>query len=126
MTATMIGNHAKLTARPADRAHIRRFYQDVLGCQMTKESDEMDYLRFGGDFFLTVIYNGTTLPADEQTRAVWLELKTEDPAGLTRKVRAFGVKELDNCEQGRLYFQAPGGQVFRIVGASEDLSRFNG
>jgi len=126
MTATMIGNHAKLTARPADRAHIRRFYQDVLGCQMTKESDEMDYLRFEGDFFLTVIYNGTTLRADEQTRAVWLELKTEDPAGLTRKVRAFGVKELDNCEQGRLYFQAPGGQVFRIVGASEDLSRFNG
>jgi hypothetical protein len=46
----------------------------------------------------------------------WLEAK--------KKILAFGVKEVNSPNKAHLYFQAPGGQVFRLVGADEDLSKF--
>lgn len=119
-----IGNHAKFTARPTDRERVRRFYRDVLGCAITKRSNEVDYFRLGNDFFIAAIYEHRVLPDEEQVKAIWLELRAADAAELSAQIRAFGVTELDTWEKDRLYFQAPGGQVFRVVGADEDLSRF--
>ncbi|MEO7041072.1 MAG: VOC family protein [Gemmatimonadaceae bacterium] len=120
----IIGNHAKFTARPADRGRIRAFYKDVLGCTITRRSNEIDYFRLGDDFFFAAIYDAKVLPAEEAVKSVWLELKSHEPATLSERIRAFGVTELDTWEKGRLYFQAPGGQVFRVAGTDEDLSRF--
>jgi len=78
----------------------------------------------GDDFFIAAVYDGNVLPADEQEKSIWLELRSNDPAALSATIRAFGVTELDTWEKDRLYFQAPGGQVFRVVGVDEDLSRF--
>jgi catechol 2,3-dioxygenase-like lactoylglutathione lyase family enzyme len=124
MIANSIGNHAKFTARPGDRARIREFYQDVLGCTITRRSNEVDFLRLGDNFFFAAIYDNNVLPDDEGTKAIWLELRSNDPAALSQRIRDFGVTELDTWEKDRLYFQAPGGQVFRVVGTDEDLSRF--
>jgi hypothetical protein len=38
---------------------------------------------------------------------------------------AFGVRVLD-VPDPHLYFQAPGGQVLRLVGIGEDLSKYEG
>jgi|SRR5581483_5549109 len=124
MISTSIGNHAKFTARPEDRERIRHFYKDVLGCAITKRSNAVDYFRLGDDFFIAAIYDGRVLPDEDATKATWLEIKADDPAALTNRIRAFGVTELDTWEKGRLYFQAPGGQVFRVAGKDEDLSQF--
>lgn len=122
---TNIGNHSRITALPAERARIRKFYVDVLGAKHTRRSDEIDFFRFGNDFFLAVIYDAArALPVEQQEKSIWLELKAEDPAALTKKIRDFGVKELESLDKTRLYFQAPGGQVFRVAGSEEDLSRF--
>jgi catechol 2,3-dioxygenase-like lactoylglutathione lyase family enzyme len=121
---TTIGNHMKLTAPASQRAAVREFYQHVLGCEITRRSDRADFFRFGGNAFLTVLYGDQMLSAEQQEKSIWLELKSDDPQELTAKVRAFGVKEIKTPERGRLYFQAPGGQVFRIAGTDEDLSRF--
>jgi hypothetical protein len=45
---------------------------------------------------------------------------------MKRKILAFGVKEIETWDKAHLYFQAPGGQVFRLVGDGEDLSKFEG
>lgn len=124
MPPVAVGNHAKLNARAVDRARIRKFYHDVLGCEITKRSDTMDYFRFDADFFVAVIYDNLAPSEQEQVKSIWLELKADDPASLTKRVREFGVREIDTWEKDRLYFQAPGGQVFRIAGKGEDLSRF--
>lgn len=71
-----------------------------------------------------MIYDNGTLSEDEQTKSIWLELKADDPAALTKRIRDFGVREIESWEKDRLYFQAPGGQVFRVAGKHEDLSRF--
>lgn len=124
MPSVAIGNHAKLTARTIDRTRIRKFYHEVLGCEITKRTDALDFFRFDADFYVAVIYDNAVLAEDEQTKSVWLELKADDPAALTQRIREFGVRELDTWEKDRLYFQAPGGQVFRVAGKNEDLSRF--
>ena len=124
MSPAAIGNHAKLTAHPSERLRIRQFYEDILGCEITKRSDQVDFFRFSGGFFLAVIYEDAVLPAEEQVKSIWLELKADDPSELTGRIRAFGVEEIETWENGRLYFQAPGGQVFRIAGSTENLSRF--
>ncbi len=56
---------------------------------------------------------------------MFLELKAEDVEGMRRKIIAAGVTVLD-VPDAHLYFQAPGGQVFRLVGTQEDLSEYEG
>jgi len=40
---------------------------------------------------------------------------------MKQKILDFGVKKVDVPDL-HLYFQAPGGQVFKLVGITEDLS----
>ena len=44
---------------------------------------------------------------------------------MRKRIVEFGVAVL-NIPNTHLYFQAPGGQVFRLVSAIEDLSRYEG
>jgi hypothetical protein len=58
-------------------------------------------------------------------KAIYLELKAEDVEEMKRKIVAFGVKVLE-VPDPHLYFQAPGGQVLRLVGINEDLAKYEG
>ena len=58
-------------------------------------------------------------------KATYLELKADNVEKIRQEIVAFGVKVLD-VQDPHLYFQAPGGQIFRLVGISEDLSRYEG
>ncbi|MBV8731102.1 MAG: hypothetical protein JO336_14950 [Acidobacteriia bacterium] len=37
-----LGEHSKLTANPAERDRVRKFYTHVLGYRATKESEKID------------------------------------------------------------------------------------
>ena len=63
------------------------------------------------------------LSDDEFLKAIFLELKADNVEEMRQKIVTFGVKVLD-VPDPHLYFQAPGGQVFRLVGINEDLSRY--
>ena len=58
-------------------------------------------------------------------RSVWLEIKSDNVEEMTRKILDFGVRKLD-IPDPHLYFQAPGGQVLRLVGIDGDLSIYEG
>lgn len=122
--SVVIGNHSKFTARPTDRARIRKFFMEVLACDITRRSNEIDFFRLGDNFFFAAIYAEQALPEKDARKSIWLELKSNDPEALSRRIREFGVIEVESWEKNRLYFQAPDGQVFRIAGVNEDLSRF--
>lgn len=62
---------------------------------------------------------------DDFLKAIFLELKAENVDEMRREIVAFGVRVLD-VPDPHLYFQAPGGQVFRLVGINEDLSQYEG
>jgi hypothetical protein len=140
MTKASIGNHSALRVQRSERDRIRGFYCEVLGCQITRELDDKDDVRIGDDFYISFLYGGgdgrdvdkgvthaaeVPLSDDDFLKAIFLELKAEDVDEMRRKIVAFGVRVLEVPDQ-HLYFQAPGGQVFRLVGVGEDLSKYEG
>ena len=56
-------------------------------------------------------------------QSMYLELKSDDVEEMRRQIVDSGVRVLD-VPDPHLYFQAPGGQVWRLVGISENLSQY--
>src|SRR5258708_25126042 len=92
-----------------------------------RESDEKDGVRMGGNVYSGVLDENEGVALDESgfSKATYLELKADNVEEMRQKIVAFGVTVLD-MQDPHLYFQAPGGQVFRLVGINEDLSRYEG
>ena len=127
MAKVIFGNHSSVIVPRRDRDSIRKFYCDVLGGKITKAEDERDFLRLGENFYIAFLYGDV---ADESeflrtARSIWLEIKSDNVKEMTRKILDFGVRKLD-IPDPHLYFQAPGGQVLRLVGINEDLSKYEG
>jgi hypothetical protein len=127
MTNVTFGNHSSVIVPRNEREKIREFYVGVLGGTITKAQDERDFIRLGENFYVVFLYGDVT---DESgflrtARSIWLELKSDNVEELTRKIIGFGVHKFDMPDP-HLYFQAPGGQVFRLVGIDEDLSFYEG
>jgi catechol 2,3-dioxygenase-like lactoylglutathione lyase family enzyme len=140
VTAVFFGNHSALRVQRTERDRVRRFYRDVLGCQLTRELDDKDDFRMGDGFYIAFLYESgdgrgadkgvnyaaeDALSDDDLLKAIFLELKADDVEEMRQKIVAFGVRVLD-VPDPHLYFQAPGGQVFRLVGIDEDLSKYEG
>lgn len=140
MPPVIFGNHSALRVRRTERDRIQRFYRDVLGCELTRELDDKDDFRMGDGFYIAFLYEGgdgreadkgvtyaaeDTLSDDDFLKATFLELKADDVEEMRQKIVNFGVEVLE-VPDPHLYFQAPGGQVFRLVGTTEDLSRYEG
>jgi catechol 2,3-dioxygenase-like lactoylglutathione lyase family enzyme len=127
MARVVFGNHSAVRAPRAERGRIRQFYRDVLGCTIMREGDQKDDFRMGDNFYLAFLYEDEDAVLDESgfSKAIYLELKADNVEELRREIVAFGVRVLD-VPDPHLYFQAPGGQVLRLAGIDEDLSRYEG
>jgi catechol 2,3-dioxygenase-like lactoylglutathione lyase family enzyme len=138
MSKVIFGNHSAVRVSPADRERIRKFYCDILGGKIKREFNSKDDIQIGADFYISFLYGAgdgrgadkgvnyapeSVLSYDDFLKAIFLELKTDNIEEMKKKIVAFGVKVLD-IPDTHLYFQAPGGQVFRLVGINEDLSKY--
>jgi len=56
-------------------------------------------------------------------KSIYLEIKSDDVEAMRQKIIDAGVMVM-NLPDPHLYFQAPGGQVFRLVGIDEDLTKY--
>ena len=127
MTKVILGNHSAVRVPRAEKDRIRRFYRDVLGGTIMRESDFKDDIRLGDNFYIAFLYEDEDVALDENgfSKAVYLELKTDNVEEMRQKIVAFGVRVLE-VPDPHLYFHAPGGQVFRLVGIDEDLAKYEG
>jgi catechol 2,3-dioxygenase-like lactoylglutathione lyase family enzyme len=127
MARVIFGNHSAIRVPRTERDRIRNFYRDVLGGEIAREGDQKDDVRLGDDFYIAFLYEDEGVALDESgfMKAIYLELKTDNVEEMRRKIVSFGVKVLE-VPDPHLYFQAPGGQVLRLVGIDEDLSRYEG
>jgi len=128
MATVIFGNHSSVLVPRQDRDGIRKFYCDVLGGKVMRADPERDFIRLGESFFIAFLYGDV---ADESeflrsSRAVWLELKSDDVEETRRKILASGLVRKLELPDPHLYFQAPGGQCLRLVGIDEDLSFYEG
>jgi hypothetical protein len=127
MAKVVFGNHSSVIVPRQDRDNIRKFYCDLLGGEITKADPERDFLRLGDDFYIVFLYGDVPDESEflRTARSVWLEIKSDNVEEITRKILDFGARKLDMPDP-HLYFQAPGGQVLRLVGIDEDLSFYEG
>jgi catechol 2,3-dioxygenase-like lactoylglutathione lyase family enzyme len=127
MARVSLGNHSAIVFPRTEQDRIRRFYREVLGCEIIRETDQKDDFRMGDNFYIGVLYEDEGVALDESSfsKAIYLELKADDVEEMRQKIVAFGVKVLQ-MQDPHLYFQAPGGQVFRLIGTDEDLSKYEG
>ena len=123
ITATF-GKHSKITAQPSEQGAIRKFFRDVLGVPQARETEGVDIFRLGPQFFLGVLYNKDAPTAEAMRKSIWLELATADPVAMKAKILAGGGKEIEYQDKNHFYFQAPGGQVFRLISDAEDVSKW--
>jgi catechol 2,3-dioxygenase-like lactoylglutathione lyase family enzyme len=122
------GNHSSVIVPRQDRDRIRRFYCDVLGGTITKADPERDFLRLGRDFYFVFLYGDVPDASDfvRTARAVWLEIKSDDVDATRQRILESGLVRKLDMPDPHLYFQAPGGQCWRLVGVDEDLSFYEG
>ncbi len=127
MAKVIFGNHSAIRVPRTERDRIRAFYRDVLGGEIAREGDQKDDVRLGDGFYIAFLYEDEGVALDESgfMKAVYLELKTDNVEEMRQKIVAFGVEVLE-VPDPHLYFQAPGGQVLRLVGIDEDLSKYEG
>lgn len=128
MAKVILGNHVSVVVPRQDRDSIRRFYCDVLGCKITKEDPERDFLRLGEDFFIAFLYADVRDVSEfsRTARSIWLEIKSDNVEETTRNILDSGLIRKLEVPDPHLYFQAPGGQCMRLVGIDEDMSFYEG
>jgi len=120
MTKVILGNHTAVVAARSEQEPIRKFYRDVLGCKVRATTAEVDRFQLD-DVHICFVWQDAALGDGDFLKATYLELKSDNVEETKQKILAFGVKKLE-IPDPHLYFQAPGGQVFRLVGIGEDLS----
>ena len=140
MTRTILSNHTAVRVQRAERDKIRAFYAGVLGCKLVREFADKDDFCMGDNFYIAFLYGSgdgkgaekgvnyggeEVLSDNDFMKAIFLELATDDVPAMRQRIVAFGVKVLEVPDK-HLYFQAPGGQVWRLVGIGEDLSKYEG
>ena len=128
MTNVSFGNHAAVIVPRQDRDGIRKFYCDVLGGTITKAEPERDFLRLEEGFYVVFLYGDVPDESEflRTARSVWLELQTDDVETLSRRILGSGLARKLEMPDPHFYFQAPGGQCYKLVGIDEDLSMYEG
>ncbi|HZZ33195.1 MAG TPA: hypothetical protein VFE10_14515 [Phenylobacterium sp.] len=120
MTKVILGNHTAVFAPRSEQNQIRSFYRDVLSAASRIETNDVDRWQLG-DVHFCFVWQDTALDPVHFLKAIYLELATDDVEAMRCKVVASGVKVIE-IPDPHLYFQAPGGQVFKLVAINEDLS----
>ena len=127
MAKAIFGNHSSVIVPRQDRGSIRKFYCDVLGGTITKAEDQRDFLRIGEDF-IGFLYGDVTDESEflRSARSMWLEIKSDNVEEMSTKILESGLVRKLDIPDPHLYFQAPGGQCWRLVGINEDMSFYEG
>lgn len=128
MAKVIFGNHSSIIVPRQDRDNIRKFYCDVLGGEIMKAQDERDFLRLGDGFYIVFLYGDVPDESEflRTARSVWLEIKSDNVEEMKKIIVESGLVRKLELPDPHLYFQAPGGQVLRLVGIDEDLSFYEG
>jgi catechol 2,3-dioxygenase-like lactoylglutathione lyase family enzyme len=137
MARVFFGNHSAIRVNLSERDRIRKFYCEILGGKIIREFEGKDDICIGDNFYIAFLYKSgdgrgadkgvnyaaeNALSDEEFLKAIFLELKADDLEEVRQKIVDFGVRVID-VPDPHLYFQAPGGQVFRLVGINEELSQ---
>jgi hypothetical protein len=119
-----IGKHHHLDVAREFRSQTRALYQNVLGAKSSPTggaalpaSPDLEVFEFDNGSSIGVFYVSAdaTLTPEQHMRAIWLEFEVADVAKTTTALADLGIEPFEYEDRSHPYFQAPGGQVFRLA-----------
>jgi hypothetical protein len=103
-------------ASPAFKDALTEFFTDILEADVIPvPGTSMLAFRLQDNSSYSVEFTDDALDEQQTRRGAWLEVKTDDPERLKKRVLDAGLSRVEYVT-GRFYFQAPGGQVWGILG----------
>jgi catechol 2,3-dioxygenase-like lactoylglutathione lyase family enzyme len=119
-----LSNRVHSFAHPANKEKLIAFFTNILGCEVLEipagpgvPSPAVAFT-FPGGGSLSFEFTEDALDERQARRAPYLELRSDDPSALKQKIIEAGLPGVEEYTTGEyFYFQAPGGQVIRIVPA---------
>lgn len=116
-------DRAHIFARPGVKEKLAWCLGTVLGCgaPMTLNAPGLTEpilaFRFPKGGSLSIEFTDDALDEQHVRRGAWLEVRSDDPAAMKKKVLEAGLPQVHYPATNTFYFEAPGGQVFGIVPA---------
>ncbi|MGH2497738.1 MAG: VOC family protein [Ktedonobacteraceae bacterium] len=120
-----LSNRVHMFARPDVRDKLTTFFTGILGLKVLVSSDapglptSVIAVVFSNGASLSVEFTEDALDEQQARRGAWFELRTDDANTLKQKVLDAGLPRVEYSGNNFFYFQAPGGQVMRIVSIDE-------
>lgn len=116
-----MGNRAHILVRPRMKEALTRCFADILGCGAPTVlsapglPEPILAFQFPGGGSVSFEFAEDAPDEQQAIRGAWLELQSDDPETLKRRVVSAGLSELHHPATTTFYFALPGGQVFGIV-----------
>ena len=114
-------NRAHIFASPKVKEKLIWCFRDVLGCGAPMSlnapglKEPILAFRFLGGGSFSIEFTDDALDEQGARRSAWLEIWSDDPGALKRKILAAGLPQVTYPATNTFYFAAPGGQVFGVV-----------
>ncbi len=111
---TDLGPNLKLTVDPTNRGALRQLF-DAVGCERTSPSDAWDLFQVTGGGSIGVNYSDGALAPEQARLGAWIELRPADLPAARARLAELGHLPFAYADEAHEYFEAPGGQVFRLA-----------
>jgi hypothetical protein len=113
-----LGRNIRSAAPLSARDRIRAFWIGVFGCDHMSPRADVDVFAFRDGSRIGVYFvDDADALDDEQHRkgGTWIEIRVDDEQAMRDAIAAAGAARLSYHDDGHAYFQAPGGQIFRVA-----------
>jgi hypothetical protein len=114
---SQIGLNHRLTVGNTLKKQTRALYEGVLGASVMSPRPDTEIFTFANGSGIGVFYvdPSQALTPEQHLKAIWLEFEVEDEKATAAKLEALGMRAFEYFDKTHKYFQAPGGQVFRLA-----------
>ena len=112
-----IGLNHRLSVADTLRKETRALYEGVFGATVKSAGPKIDVYTFANGSGIGVYYvdSSTALTPAQHMNALWLEFEVDDERDAAARLAKLGIKPFEYFDKQHQYFQAPGGQVFRLA-----------
>lgn len=120
-----VSNRVHILVRPSLKEKLTACFADTLGCgaplQLAAPGKPEPLLafRFPAGGSISIEFTEDALDEKQARRGAWLEVKSDDPAALKKRILDAGLERIEYWATNNFYFVVPGGQVFGISQANE-------
>src|SRR5207244_13298040 len=114
---SQIGLNHRLSVASTFKQQTRALYEGVLRATVVSPRPEVEIFTFSNGSGIGVFYVNPSeaLTPEQHLKAIWLEFEVEDEKTAAAEMEGLGMRPFEYFEKAHKYFQAHGGQVFRLA-----------